>query len=174
MSINRVGHILAQQPMREGQQKAAKLLLQVLAGGASRLIGDFKQQHPGEQCYLVVLDTREPIVRDLIKWIRPDMVDLLPQAEAQAITDAGGKQPDVALWVQAIPRTAGIEVARFLAKDEPGVQARCDGLQEAEAVGICLAYAGMVMTPLECPAPGADLGAAERERRAARSRRAGR
>jgi len=174
MSINRVGHMIAHKPLRESHQKAARLLEQVIEGSASHVINEFRRRYPGEQCYLLVLDTREWVVQEMLRSAMPDMVETLKQAEARASADAGGKRPDVALWVHVVPRAAGVEVARFLAKDEPLIQVQCDEAQAEDVMAICLAYGGMVMTALECPAPGADLGAAERERRAARSRRAGR
>ena len=174
MRINRVGPMIAEKPLGENQQKAAKLLYQVLEHGASKLIDEFRQRCPGEQCYLLVLDTRDWIVQELLRRAMPGTAETLNQAEARASNAEEGKRPDLALWVQTCPRAAGIEVARFLAKDEPLIQVQCDELQGADVIAICLAHGGMVMTPLESPAPGADLGATERERRSARSRRAGR
>jgi len=172
MSINRVAHMLPRGPAHPNFERAADLLDQALACGASKLVDDFRQQHPGQQCWLLVLDTREWIVQQLIRRVRPDDADLLPHAEAKASADAGGKRPDVALWVQVVPREAGIQVVRFLAEDEPAIQARCDQAQD-EVMAVCVAYGKMITTGLFTPGPG-ELAAAERERRAARRRRAGR
>lgn len=172
MSINRVEQMLGQDRHDPRIERAGRLLDQVLASGASQLVSDFRRDHPGEQCWLLVLDTREWIVQKLMRMVRPDSVDLLPQAEAQASAAEGGKRPDVALWVQVMPRAAGIEVARFMAADEPLVQARCDGTQD-DVVALCVAHSKIICTPLHRPGPG-ELAAAERERRAARRRSAGR
>ena len=172
MSINRVGHMVAPQ-LRDGKRaRQEKLLDLLLAAGISRQIEEFRQKHPGEQCYVTVLDTRERIVQDLIRCVDPLMLEALPAECVQMSAAEGGKRPDTGLWVQVLPRKLGIHVAMFLAKNEPETQAFCDGLLD-DVIVVGLAFGGMWLQPLYRHKAGA-LAAAERERRAARSRRAGR
>jgi hypothetical protein len=171
MSINRVGHMVGQQ-RPDRVERAHGVLHQVLGSVASQLVNDFRQKHPGEQCWLLVLDTREWIVQQFLRKVLPDPSDVLKQTEAQVIAAEGGKRPDVALWVRAVPRAAAIEVARFVAQDEPLVQAMCDE-EHDDVVALCLAHSTLVCTALHRPGPG-ELAAAERDRRAARRRRADR
>lgn len=172
MSINRVGHMLAQQASDDKKQRQIKLLDMLCWSGISEEVEAFRQKHPGEQCYVMVLDTRERIVQDLMRCVNPQMLEALPDQCVQMSAATGGKRPDTGLWVQVVPRKLGIHVAMFLAKNEPETQAFCDGLHD-DVIVVGLAFGGMWLQPLYPHKAGA-LAAAERERRAARSRRAGR
>jgi hypothetical protein len=172
MSINRVGQLVAPQPSDGKRRRQEKLLDLLLSAGVSSSIQEHRQKHPGEQCYVTVLDTQECIVQDLLRWVNPQLLEALPDQVMQMGAAEGGKRPDMGLWVQVLPRALGIHVATFLAKDEPAMQALCDRLQD-DVIVVGLACGGMWLEPLCAPKAGA-LAAAERGRRQDRARRAGR
>jgi hypothetical protein len=173
MSVNRIGHLVAPQQLAPKHQQAAKILHTVLdQTPMMQELEQFRRKHPGQQPYLLVLDTTMQIVRDLIRHL-PEIAERLATGEAAVRAQEGGTRPDVALWIQLVPRQAGIEVARFVAEDEPMVQARCDQWIGADAMAMCVAGGGMVMTDVCLLGPG-ERAAAERARRRDRDRRHGR
>jgi len=165
MSINRIGKLVdaRHQPPPAGAEAALRFALDA---GAGRNVRSFQQDHPGEQCYLLVLDISQAIVRDLMR----DSGMLEAEAASRAaVSEQEGKQPDMGLWITAVPREAGVRVARYFAKDEPGVQAICDRLSHEPVMTICVADGGMSLGPLDpAVAHPADT---ERARRQARARR---
>lgn len=168
MSINRIRPMLPAGPQDETGERAQQVLRSVLNGGGSALVDEYQRQHPGEQCFLLVLDGREEIVQQLVEVALPHLRDGL--AHAIAATPATTQ----ALMVQVVPRAAGIEVARFLAKDETQMQAMCDQFSGRDALAIFLACGRMLFGDVSSRHAAADPGAAERARRQDRSRRHGR
>jgi hypothetical protein len=167
MSVNRIGKLVdaRHQPPPAGAEAALSFAMDA---GAGRCVRSFQQEHPGEQCYLLVLDTSQGIVRDLMR----DSGMLEAEAAARAaVSKQERSQPDVGLWITAVPREAGVRVARYFAKDEPGVQAICDRLSHEPVLAICVTVGGMSMGPLDpAVAHPADTERARRQARAKRHR----
>jgi len=166
MSINRVGHMVAPHDLPQKYHPAAALMEAVITAPYSRmLVTHGVQQHPGQQCTLVVLHMDLQISKDLVQLIRnvrPADVDEQAQGWQR-----NGLPP---LYVFAGGSEMGANVAQFLAKDEAKALENFNLLRDYPVVGICVAPGGCVLSPLDLHRPAA----AERERRAARRRRAGR
>lgn len=175
MSINRIRPMLRKHELPLHHARAADTLEQILVEcrpQVSQLMNEYLSEHPGEQCYLLLLDARQQIVQDLLATVYENAAVQLSAMERHARATAGGAQPDQALVVKVVPRAAGIDVVRFLAVNEEQAHASCDQLADAEAIAVCVDGSGMVVCPIDVPA--ADPGAAERARRQDRSRRHGR
>ena len=165
MSVNRIGHLMPGSWL--GSDHATiKVLTKVLRSGGDEIIAGFREEFPGEQCWLLVLDVNEWIVQQLMQHMPNLAGDGLTAAQDHAKQINGA-----ALVVAACPGEAGIAVARFLARREDQMQVMCDQLRGHPVMGLCLAAGSMSMGPLHADDYPADT---ERFRRQARARRHGR
>ena len=165
MSVNRIQHLMPHSWLGPNDS-TIKVLTKVLRSGGDEIIAGFREQFPGEQCWLLVLDVHEWIVQQLLERLPGLAGDDLRAAQAHAEQTSGA-----ALMVVACPGEAGTEVARFLAKREDEMQVMCDQMRGHPVMAVCLAAGSMSMGPLYADAHPADT---ERSRRQARARRAGR
>lgn len=174
MSINRIRSWTATREMSPGCAPAVAVIDNTLRSGASQMVDEYLREHPGEQACLLILDSREEIVLDLLSRIYGAAAEQLAANWRQATAAACGERPTQALWVKVVSRAAGIETARFLAKHEECVQALLDQAMLPDAIAICLAEGRMLIGSIGHGESGADLGEAERARRQDRARRLGR
>lgn len=167
MSVNRVAMMLGTNGVPR-DDKTARTLDKVLRDGGGLLIDAFEAAHPGEQAWLLVLDLQE--------WIVQELAGMLPEcfAGADQVLARAQKRKSTPLWVSVCDSRAGAAVATFLAENEQHMQATCDQARGEHALAICLAHGHMVMARIGPRAEPGALAAAERARRAERSRRAGR
>jgi hypothetical protein len=165
MSVNRIGHMIDSGAC-PSPAFTTPLLSSAMAAGAANLVRRFQREHPGEQCYLVVLDTHQGIVQDLLR--DAGLLQAAAASEAAASRQEGGRRPDVAMWLSVVPRASGVQTARYFAKDEQQIQAMCDQMAHHPVMGIVVAEDGMTIGPLDQPS---DPAATERARRQARARR---
>jgi hypothetical protein len=165
MSANRIRHLVSsdQGPPDECQRRFRDVMEQ----GGSCLVDEYIQEHPGNQCYLLVLDPQIPVVRDFLNVAKPGYV----ASVQRLMEETGGPMPgeDSPLFVAVVSRQAGIQAARYFAKHEDDTQAMLDTM-DADAIGLGL-IAGSMKIFLMPRRDGYSPAADERARRKARSRR---
>jgi hypothetical protein len=171
MSVNRIGHLVMPSQLADKYQPAAALLEAAMTAPlCGLLVSGAVRQHPGEQCTLVVLHMDVQISQDLVRHMQHQeriQEEVAMQAEGW---QAAGMPP---LYAFVGSSEMGAKVAQFLATNEAQALVQFDALRQVvDVVGMCVAPGGMVMTPLQLVDGWA--ADAERARRLARARRAGR
>jgi hypothetical protein len=156
------------QPADTKQKECEEQFQKVLQRGGYDVVESYLAEHPGEQCYLLVLDPQTQIVREFLSLAAPGWL----KAAERLVSSTGGLRPGEKppVFMAVVDRHAGMLAARFLAKNEEETQARMATVQDA-AVGIGLLCDCILVFHLYEQVPCTDRGATERARRQARARR---
>lgn len=168
MSVNRIGHLMDAKPTEPQWRECSEQFGKILQSGGYGVVESYLAEHPGEQCYLLVLDPQTQIVREFLSLAAPGWL----KGAERLVSSTGGLRPGEKppVFMAVVDRQAGIQAARFLAKNEHEIQARLSAVQDA-AIGIGLLCDCMQVFHLYQRVPCTDAGATERARRQQRARR---